>query len=214
MRVQRTTLSPPHTLTPPAIIEYLEETRPEPALLPTDALSRARVREVCCVIGNDIQPVGNLRVLNRLASVVSAATAGDGAAAAGGAAKGEWSRHYIGKGFAGLEALLARPGYAGAYCVGDTPTMADAFLAPQVYNALRWKVSVCVLRAVSSVCPLMRARLGALAADASHAPPHRRPLLQVDMAPFPTIARVYAALVALPEFAEAQPSAQPDAEKE
>lgn len=175
MRVQRTILLSPPPHTPPAIIEYLEETRPEPALLPADALSRARVREVCCVIGNDIQPVGNLRVLNRLASVVSAATAGDGAAAAGGAAKGEWSRHYIGKGFAGLEALLARPGYAGAYCVGDTPTMADAFLAPQVYNALRWKV---------------------------------------DMAPYPTIARVYEALLALPEVQAAQPSAQPDAEKE
>ena len=152
-----------------AIIEYLEETRPEVPLLPADPAVRARVREVCCIVSNDIQPVGNLRVLNRLAELDG------GDAAAKGARKGEWARHFIALGFRGLEALLARPGYAGTYCVGDAVSMADAFLVPQVYNAVRWKV---------------------------------------DMAAFPTIQRVYDALLALPEVQAAQPSAQPDAEKE
>lgn len=140
-------------------------------LLPADPEARARVREVCCVVSNDIQPVGNLRVLNRLAEL----DGGAGDAAVKGARKAEWARHFIALGFRGLEALLARPGYAGAFCVGDAVTMADAFLVPQVYNAVRWKV---------------------------------------DMAPFPTIQRVNDALLALPAVQAAQPSAQPDAEKE
>jgi len=139
--------------------------------MPADPVVRARVREVCCIVSNDIQPVGNLRVLNKLADV--AAPEGDAPAKA--AKKAEWARHFIALGFRGLEALLARPGYAGTYCVGDAPTVADAFLVPQVYNAVRWKV---------------------------------------DMAAFPTIQRVYDALMALPEVQAAQPSAQPDAEKE
>lgn len=139
--------------------------------MPSDAVGRYRVREVMCAISNDIQPVQNLRVLNRLADLV--APAGD--AAAKGPVKSEWSRHFITSGFKGLEALLSRPGYAGAYCVGDSVTMADCFLVPQVYNALRFKV---------------------------------------DMAAFPTIKRVYEALMALPEVQAAQPSAQPDAEAE
>lgn len=109
-----------------------------PALLPADALTRARVREVVCALSNDIQPVGNLRVLNRAAEI--GAPGGDAAAKA--AVKGEWSRHFISLGFAGLEALLSRPGYAGKYCVGDALTLADAFLVPQVYNAKRWKVDM------------------------------------------------------------------------
>lgn len=166
---------PTHTPTRPrpaaAIVEYLEETRPAPPLLPSDPLLRARVREVVCAVSNDIQPVQNLRVLNRVAEL--AAPGGD--AGAKGPIKAEWSRHFIAAGFRGLEALLARPGYAGAFCVGDAPTLADCFLVPQVYNALRFKV---------------------------------------DLGEFPTIKRVYEALLALPEVQAAQPSAQPDAEAE
>lgn len=140
-------------------------------LLPADPLTRARVREVVCAVSNDMQPVGNLRVLNHVAQL----TAADGDGAAKLARKTDWQQHFMPLGLAGLEALLCRPGYAGKYCVGDDVTMADAFLVPQVYNALRWKV---------------------------------------DMAPYPTVMRVYHALMQLPEVQAAQPSAQPDAEKE
>jgi maleylacetoacetate isomerase len=119
-----------------AIVEYLEETRPEPALLPKDAYTRAIVRAVCNIIANDIQPIGNLRVLSHVASL--AAPAGDKAAA--GSAKTAWAKHWISRGFAGLETLLAA--HAGAFCVGDTFTLADAFLMPQVYNAVRFNVDL------------------------------------------------------------------------
>lgn len=153
-----------------AIIEYLEETRPAPALLPADAARRALVRQLCCIISNDIQPVCNLRILK----AVQAFPAAD--AAERDARRLEWAQTYIALGFAAFEALLASSGAAGgAYCVGDAITMADVFLAPQVYNAERFKLS---------------------------------------LAPFPHIARIAAALAAVPAFAAAHPSAQPDAERD
>jgi maleylacetoacetate isomerase len=130
-----------------AIIEYLEETRGAPAfppLLPADAPSRARVRELCAIIANDVQPLGNLRVLKHVAALVDGG-AGSGAdaaavAAAKEAAKGAWARQYMAAGFAAVEALLARS--AGTFAVGDAVTMADVFLAPQVYNAVRFKLDM------------------------------------------------------------------------
>ena len=146
-------------------MEYLEETRPARPLLPADPILRARVREVCCAIANGIQPLGNMKILNQVA------TMGGGDAGAQAATKAAWSRAVITDGFRGLEALLLRS--AGAFAVGDEVTLADAFVVPQVFNAARWGV---------------------------------------DMAPFPTIARVAAAAEALPAFRAAAPAAQPDAE--
>jgi len=119
----------------PAIAEYLDETRPEPPLLPRGAgagaaAARARVRAVCAAIC-DIQPVGNLRVLRH----VMGALPPEAAREAREAARDAWSRKWIGEGLAGVEALVAAT--AGACCVGDDVTLADAFLVPQLYNAER-----------------------------------------------------------------------------
>jgi maleylpyruvate isomerase len=113
-----------------AIIEYLEETHPIVALLPGDALGRARVRELAQMIGCDIHPVNNLRVLRYLVRTLGIDDN----------AKNEWYRHWIAEGFGALEAQLARG--AGRFCVGDAPTIADCFLVPQVYNAQRFDIDL------------------------------------------------------------------------
>jgi maleylacetoacetate isomerase len=113
-----------------AIMEYLEEIHPEPALLPADARGRARVRALAQLVACDIHPLGNLRVLQYLESGLGADEA----------QRGEWSRHWIASGFAAMEAMLVDNVATGRYCHGDTPGMADACLIPQVYNARRWKL--------------------------------------------------------------------------
>ncbi|XP_065833531.1 maleylacetoacetate isomerase-like [Oscarella lobularis] len=108
-----------------AIIEYLDETRPNPALLPRDnAYNRAVVRRISDMIASDIQPIQNLRVLSYV----------------GDEKKMEWGRHWIDAGFQSLEALLKET--SGAYCVGDQITMADICLIPQIANAKRFKVDL------------------------------------------------------------------------
>jgi maleylacetoacetate isomerase len=114
-----------------AILEYLEETRPTPALLPADPRHRARVRELALAVGTDIHPLGNLRVLKEIEARFGADQA----------AKAAWSRRWIGHGFDGIEALLAQ-GPRGTFCWGDTPTIADACLVPQYYNAVRWELDL------------------------------------------------------------------------
>ena len=124
-----------------AIAEYLEETHPEPSLLPGDASARAHIRALCCCISNDIQPLGNLATLQYFAAKQAPGEASaPEVKEARAAATSEWARHWIGVGFAALEALLAPR--AGRFCVGDAFTMADAFLAPQVYNASRFGVDM------------------------------------------------------------------------
>ena len=113
-----------------AIIEYLEGTHPMVALLPEDALGRARVRELAMMIGCDIHPVNNLRVLRYLVRTLGIDDD----------AKNAWYRHWIAEGFGALEAQLARA--SGRFCVGDTPTIADCFLVPQVYNAQRFDIDL------------------------------------------------------------------------
>ena len=113
-----------------AIMEYLEETRPEPSLLPADARGRARVRSLAQLVACDVHPLGNLRVLQYLERELGV----------GEAQRGAWSRHWIATGFAALEAMLAGNAATGRYCHGDTPGLADACLVPQVYNARRWKL--------------------------------------------------------------------------
>lgn len=108
-----------------AIIEYLDETRPERPLLPADPASRARVRALAQVIAMEIHPLCNLSVANRIAAL-----GGDEARLA-------WMRAHISRGLDAFEALLARPG-TGRFCHGDTPGLADCCLVPQLYNARRW----------------------------------------------------------------------------
>lgn len=115
-----------------AIMEYLDETWPQPPLLPADAAGRARVRALALAVACDIHPLGNLRVLQYL----------QGTLGAGDEAKQAWSRHWISSGFDALEAMLAGNTATGRYCHGDTPGLADACLVPQAYNALRWKLSL------------------------------------------------------------------------
>ena len=115
-----------------AIMEYLDEIVPEPAILPKDPLGRARVRELSYVVACDIHPVNNLRVNQYLKAKFDA----DGETQVG------WQRHWIEIGFDALETMLATSGHTGAYCHGDTPTIADICLVPQCANARRVKLEL------------------------------------------------------------------------
>ncbi len=112
-----------------AILEYLEERHPEPALLPPAAGDRAWVRAVALAIACDIHPLNNLRVLRYLEDELHADEA----------ARDAWYRHWIAEGFAALEPQLAARA-AGPFCLGDRPTFADVCLVPQVANARRFRV--------------------------------------------------------------------------
>jgi len=111
-----------------AIIEYLEETRPTPALLPADPLDRARVRQLANIIACDIHPIDNLRVLTYITTRLGASAQ----------QKADWYRHWILEGFKAFEALIADDPRTGAFCHGDQPGLADLCLIPQVYNARRF----------------------------------------------------------------------------
>ncbi|MGV8804517.1 MAG: maleylacetoacetate isomerase [Polaromonas sp.] len=114
-----------------AIIEYLDETHPTPALLPADALGRARVRALAQLIACEIHPLNNLRVLKYL---VHELKVDEGA-------KNAWYQHWCRQGLQAFERQLGRwP--ASRYCYGDTPTLADCCLVPQLFNAARFKVDV------------------------------------------------------------------------
>jgi maleylacetoacetate isomerase len=133
-----------------AIMEYLDETRPAVPLLPADAAGKARVRALSQVIACDVHPLGNLRVLQHLVSQFGADDA----------AKGAWSRHWIGLGFQAMEAMLAGNVATGRFCHGDTPGMADACLIPQVYNAVRWKLPMDdfpTIRRINDACQSLEA---------------------------------------------------------
>lgn len=110
-----------------AIIEYLEETHPTPALLPADPLDRARVRALALAIACDIHPLDNLRVLQHLKNAMGHSQE----------EVDSWYRHWIAVGLSGLEARLAGDPRTGRFCHGDTPGLADALLVPQLYNARR-----------------------------------------------------------------------------
>ena len=111
-----------------AIIDYLDATRPEPPLLPADPGDAAHVRALALTVACDIHPLNNLRVLKHLTGPLGQEEA----------AKNAWIARWIGDGFAALEALAAPA--AGRYLFGDTPTLADVCLVPQMYNARRFGV--------------------------------------------------------------------------
>ena len=145
-----------------AILEYLDETHPEPAFLPADPAGRARVRGLSDIIACDIHPLNNLAVLKYLADPIGA---GKDAINAG------WYPHWIAEGFKGLEAHLARDSDTGKFAHGETPGLVDICIVPQVFNAQRF---------------------------------------DCDLAPYPTITRIFDSCMELDAFDSAQPSKQPD----
>lgn len=108
----------------PAIMEWLEETHPTPPLLPSDPVDRARVRAMAALIACDIHPLNNLRVGKALRETFGADQA----------AVDAWAARWIIPGFEALEALVGDEGW----CFGGQPTLADAFLIPQIYSARRF----------------------------------------------------------------------------
>jgi len=146
-----------------AIIEYLDETHPAPPLLPRDAAGRARVRAIALNIACEIHPLNNLRVLNYLTGTLGTNDA----------QRNGWYKYWVDVGFEALERQLERDDDTGTFCHGETPTLADVCLVPQLANARRFKI---------------------------------------DVSPYPTLVRIESACNALPAFAQAAPSRQPDAE--
>jgi maleylacetoacetate isomerase len=112
-----------------AIIEYLDETWPQPPLLPAKATDRARVRAIALAIACEIHPLNNLRVLNYLSKTLAVSDE----------QKAAWYCHWVETGLAGVEAMLAGDPRTGICCHGDTPTLADICLVPQIFNAQRFK---------------------------------------------------------------------------
>jgi maleylacetoacetate isomerase len=144
-----------------AIIEYLDETHPEPPLLPRDATGRARVRALAAIVACDIHPLNNLRVLRYLHRPLGQDQT----------AIETWYNHWIDAGFQALESMLAGDARTGAFCHGDAPGLADIALVPQVVNAERY---------------------------------------ELDLAPYPTINRIFENCIKLDAFADAHPNRQPD----
>jgi maleylacetoacetate isomerase len=144
-----------------SIIEYLDETRPRPALQPAGAAERARCRALAQLVACDIHPLNNLRVLQYLRTSLGVPETGERA----------WYSHWLTAGFDAFEALLqASP---GPFCCGELASLADACLIPQVFNAQ---------------------------------------YRSFDMSPYPRIRFIFDHAMRLPEFAEAAPNRQPDAE--
>ena len=144
-----------HTLTQSlAIIEYLEETHPEPSLLPKDAVGRARVRALALLIACDIHPVNNQRIIKYLEKEFGADEA----------RRKRWIQHWIVEGFAALEKLLADNPDTSKCCHGDTPTLADICLVPQVFNAKRFEVDMTAfstIRRINDHCLTQKAFIDA-----------------------------------------------------
>ena len=109
------------------ILNYLEERYPEPALLPKDLPGRANSRAIAVAIACEIHPLNNLRVLQYLERELGLDEA----------RRMAWYRHWVAEGFGAIETMLARS--AGAFCVGDAPSLADVCLVPQVYNGRRYE---------------------------------------------------------------------------
>jgi len=115
-----------------AVIEYLDEVYPEPPLMPKDPIGRSYVRAVSQIIGCEIHPLNNVRVLKHLKAQFGADEAATNA----------WYEHWITEGLSGLEGYLAREGLSGDFCYGNTVTMADICLVPQIFNARRFNCSL------------------------------------------------------------------------
>jgi len=115
-----------------AILEWLDETFPQPPILPADPLGRARVRSIALSIACDIHPLNNTRVLNYLTATLGVTEA----------QKDGWYRYWIDTGFEALETSLARDNATGTFCHGEAPTVADICLVPQLANARRFAIDL------------------------------------------------------------------------
>ena len=142
-----------------AICEYLDERHPKPPLLPVDAIGRARVRALAQIIACEMHPLNNLRVLNYLTGPMGLDED----------AKLSWYRHWIAQGFSSFEGMLVDQN-TGAFCHGDTPTLADVCLVPQVFNARRFD---CDLAAYPTVLRIAEACDALAAFQKAH--PSRQP---------------------------------------
>jgi maleylpyruvate isomerase len=151
-----------HLIQSPAILEWLDETYPEPPLLPKDPFARARVRALAAMVGCDVHPINNRRILMYLRSQFGADEA----------AVNTWCGTWIGAAFDALEVMLAEDKTRGDFCHGGQPSMADVYLIPQIESARRFGV---------------------------------------DLAAWPQIMAIDAACQAIPAFANAAPSRQPEA---
>ncbi len=128
-----------------AIVEFLEERYPDPALLPQDAWGRSRVRSLALLVACEIHPLNNVRVLDYLTGTLRASQE----------QKLAWYAHWIGTGFEALEKRLAAEKETGRFCHGDRPGLADVALVPQVANANRYKVDLArfpVIRRINEAC--------------------------------------------------------------
>lgn len=124
-----------------AILEWLEETHPEPALLPVDPVQRALVRAAALVVASEIHPANNLRILDRLKALGH-----------GPEATTAWMAHWMQQGFAALEVMMTGKTTFG---FGERPGLADVCLVPQLYNARRWKLDLSPfprLTAIEAAC--------------------------------------------------------------
>ncbi len=144
-----------------AMIEYLDDVHPEPPLMPKSAEEKWYVRAVSQIVGCEMHPLNNVRVLKYL----------KGYGLDDAKVNGDWYPHWVTEGFKSLEAFLVSEKRAGKYCLGSQFTMADVCLIPQVFNAQRFNC---------------------------------------DLAPYPTVMRVFDAGAALPAVKKVEPSTQPD----
>jgi maleylacetoacetate isomerase len=125
-----------------AICEYLEQTHPTPPLLPHDPAGRARVRAIALAVACEIHAVAGGRPQSLIATMFNATPD----------QRAEWSRHFIRLGFTAIERMLTEAKETGRFCHGDAPTMADAFLVPQVYNAELAKVDLAPFPSIRRIC--------------------------------------------------------------
>ena len=134
----------------PAIIEWLEETHPTPALLPTSPDDRARVRALAAMVACDIHPINNRRILEYLRHTLKTDEA----------AINTWCGHWITQGFDAVEAMLAADPKRAGFSFGDRPGLADVYLVPQVESARRFKLDMArwpLISAVDAACMALAA---------------------------------------------------------
>ncbi|GHA83646.1 maleylacetoacetate isomerase [Modicisalibacter luteus] len=133
-----------------AICEYLDERYPKPPLLPPDSEGRARVRALAQVVACEIHPLNNLKVLKYLTGELGTSEK----------TKLAWYRHWVSEGFDALETLLTDSTATGEFCHGDTPTLADVCLVPQVFNARRFECDMSAyptIRRIAERCDILDA---------------------------------------------------------